>query len=147
LAIFQRGDQKPLNLTKENIGDMATRVHHIHHVAKDPQVAADFYIEHFGGKLFTPAMDYVGSTYMSVMLDGVEIRIRGLRLTDNDEIVKVGRGLHHFGIQVDDLDAVAERLEKAGVEFTKKPGPGVLGSKTSFIKAPDDVLIELVEEP
>jgi len=84
---------------------MGNCVHHVHHVAKDPQVAADFYITHFG------------------------------------------RGLHHFGIQVDGLDAFAEKLEKAGVEFTKKPGPGVLGSKTSFIKAPDNVLIELVEEP
>jgi catechol 2,3-dioxygenase-like lactoylglutathione lyase family enzyme len=84
---------------------------------------------------------------MSVMLDGVEIRIRGLRPGDDEEMLKVGRGLHHFGIQVDDLKAFAEKLEKAGVEFTKKPGPGVLDSTTSFIKAPDNVLIELVEEP
>lgn len=126
---------------------MNCRVHHVHHVAKDPQAAADFYIQHFGGTLFTPAMEYVGATYISVMLEGVEIRIRGLRPNENDEILKVGRGLHHFGIYVDGLDAFADRLEKAGVTFTKKPGPGVLGSKTAFIKAPDDVLIELVEEP
>lgn len=126
---------------------MGCRVHHVHHVAKDPQVAADFYIKHFGGTLYTPEIEYVGAPYISVMLDGVEIRIRGLRPNENDEIVKVGRGLHHFGIQVDDLKSFAEKLEKDGVEFTKKPGPGVLGSLTSFIKAPDDVLIELVEEP
>ena len=126
---------------------MGNRVHHVHHVAKDPQVAADFCITHFGGTLHTPQIDYMGAPYISVMLDGVEIRIRGLRPNENDEMVKVGRGLHHFGIQVDGLDAFAEKLEKAGVEFTKKPGPGVLGSKTSFIKAPDNVLIELVEEP
>ena len=126
---------------------MATRVHHIHHVAKDPHLAANFYIEHFGGTLHTEEIEYVGSPYMSVMLDGVEIRIRGLRPGDDEEMLKVGRGLHHFGIQVDDLKAFAEKLEKAGVEFTKKPGPGVLGCTTSFIKAPDNVLIELVEEP
>jgi len=126
---------------------MTDRVHHVHHVAKDPQKAADFYIMHFGGTLYTPQIDYMGAPYISVMLDGVEVRIRGLRPNENDDMVKVGRGLHHFGIQVDGLDEFAERLEKAGVEFTKKPGPGVLGSKTSFIKAPDNVVIELVEEP
>ena len=51
------------------------------------------------------------------------------------------------GIQVEGIDEVAERLEKAGVVFTKKPGDGVLGSKTAFIIAPDNVVIELVEEP
>jgi len=48
---------------------------------------------------------------------------------------------------VEGLDEVSERLEKAGVVFTKKPGDGVLGSRTAFIIAPDNVVIELVEEP
>ncbi len=125
---------------------MPARTHHVHHVAKDPQAAAQFYVEHFGATLFTPEIEYRGSPYISVMLGQVEIRIRGLRADENDEIAKVGRGLHHFGIQVEGIDEVAARLERAGVEFTKKPGDGVLGSRTAFIKAPDDVLIELVEE-
>ena len=126
---------------------MASRTHHVHHVAKDPQAAADFYINHFGGELFTPEIEYRGSPYISVMLGEVEIRIRGLRADEDDSMAKVGRGLHHFGIQVDGIDEVAERLEKAGVVFTKKPGDGVLGSRTAFIIAPDNVVIELVEEP
>ncbi|MFC1491716.1 VOC family protein [Nitrospinota bacterium] len=126
---------------------MGCRTHHVHHVARDPQAAASFYQEHFGAKLFTEEIEYMGAPYISVELGGVEIRIRGIRPNEPDEPVKVNVGLHHFGIQVDDLDSLAEDLERAGVEFTKKPGPGVLGSKTAFIKAPDDVLIELVEEP
>jgi catechol 2,3-dioxygenase-like lactoylglutathione lyase family enzyme len=126
---------------------MATRVHHIHVVAKDPQAASAFYQKHFGAALFTPEMEYVGSPYISVALGDVEIRIRGLRPNENIDTVEVGRGLHHFGLQVDDLEGFAAQLERGGVEFTKKPGPGVLGSKTAFIKAPDGVVIELVEEP
>ncbi len=125
---------------------MAARTHHVHHVAKDPQAAAEFYVNHFGGELFTPEIEYRGSPYISVMLGEVEIRIRGLRPDEDDATAQVGRGLHHFGIQVEKLDVFAERLEKAGVVFTKKPGEGVLGSRTAFIKAPDNVLIELVEE-
>lgn len=126
---------------------MDCRTHHIHVVAKDPKAAAAFYQEHFGAVLFTPEMEYAGSAYISVALGEVEIRIRGLRPNENVEVVEVGRGLHHFGIQVGDLDGFAARLEREGVEFTKKPGPGVLGSKTAFIRAPDGVVIELVEEP
>ena len=126
---------------------MTARTHHVHHVAKDPRAAADFYVNHFGGKLFTSEIEYRGSPYISVMLGEVEIRIRGLRADESDETVKAGRGLHHFGIQVKEIDEFAARLERAGVVFTKKPGEGVLGSRTAFIKAPDDVLIELVEEP
>lgn len=126
---------------------MAARTHHVHHVAKDPRAAADFYVNHFGGKLFTPEIEYRGSPYISVMLGEIEIRIRGLRADESDETAKAGRGLHHFGIQVEGLDEFAARLERAGVVFTKKPGEGVLSSRTAFIKAPDDVLIELVEEP
>ncbi len=123
------------------------RVHHVHHVTRNPQATAAFYRDHFGAELFTAEIEYVGSPYISVMLGGVEIRIRGLRPDEPDEVVRVSAGLHHFGIQVEDLDAFAAGLESAGVEFMKKPGPGVLGSKTAFIKAPDGVLIELVEEP
>lgn len=126
---------------------MAARTHHVHHVAKDPRAAADFYVNHFGGKLFTPEIEYRGSPYISVMLGEIELRIRGLRADESDETAKAGRGLHHFGIQVEGIDECAARLEWAGVVFTKKPGEGVLGSRTAFIKAPDDVLIELVEEP
>lgn len=126
---------------------MGCRVHHVHVVAKDPRAASSFYQDHFGAVLVTPEMQYVGSPYISVALGNVEIRIRGLRPNESADAVEVGRGLHHFGIQVDDLASFAARLEREGVEFTKKPGPGVLGSKTAFIKAPDGVVIELVEEP
>lgn len=125
---------------------MGCRVHHVHHVARDPQAAADFYIRHFGGTLFTPQMEYMKAPYVSVMLEGVEIRIRGVRPGETGNDVQVDIGLHHFGIKVEDLDSFAAGLERAGVMFTKKPGPGILGSKTAFIKAPDGVLIELVEE-
>ena len=57
-----------------------------------------------------------------------------------------GNALHHIGIRVDDLDVFSAGLERAGVEFTKKPGPGAVGIRTAFIKAPDGVLIELADE-
>ena len=126
---------------------MAIRTHHVHHVARDPQVAANFYIQHFDGKLFTPQIEYKGAPYISVLLGEVEIRIRGMRENETGQDTPVDIGLHHFGIEVDNMEEITKSLDQAGVEFTKRPGDGVLGSTTAFIKAPDNVLIELVQEP
>lgn len=126
---------------------MKSRMHHIHVVSENPAVSAAFYQEFFGAAIFTPEMEYMGSLYVSVQLGEAEIRIRGVRPNDPAKTSPPGRGLHHFGIQVDNLDEVCGKLERAGVQFTKKPGPGVLGSRTAFIKDPDGALIELVEEP
>ena len=101
---------------------MASRTHHVHHVAKDPQAAADFYINHFGGELYTPEIEYRGSPYISVMLGEVEIRIRGLRADEDDSMAKVGRGLHHFGIQVDGIDEVPNAWRKRASYSRKNRG-------------------------
>jgi len=52
-------------------------------------------------------------------------------------------GLEHFGFVVDDLKAMLERLETAGVRivqpFTEVPGK----TRLAYIEGPDGVLIEL----
>ncbi len=123
---------------------MSCRIDHIHLLSEDLQAAASFYQTHFGATLHTPLGPHGDVPGISVELAGVEIRIRSPRPTDPEG---PGSTLHHIGIRVDDLDAFAKGLERAGVEFTKKPGPGAVGIRTAFIKAPDGVLIELADEP
>lgn len=62
------------------------------------------------------------------------------------------RGLAHFGLTVEDLDAVLHRLADAGV----KPwfGPERLegptwwaGARTVYVSDPDGVTVELIERP
>ncbi|MFC1491041.1 VOC family protein, partial [Nitrospinota bacterium] len=86
---------------------MGCRSDHIHLLARDVRAAASFYQKHFGATLHTPEAEYLGATSVSVSLDGLEIRIRGRRPTDPVDVPAgpAGNGLHHFGIQVEDLDA------------------------------------------
>lgn len=123
---------------------MSCRVNHIHLISEDVESAASFYQKHFGATLHTPAGPHGDVPGIGVSLGDVEIRIRGPRPTDP---TGPGANLHHIGIEVDDLEAFSADLERAGVEFTKKPGLGAVGTMTAFIKTPDEVLIELEGKP
>ncbi|GAA6058897.1 hypothetical protein JCM10212_002849 [Sporobolomyces blumeae] len=54
-----------------------------------------------------------------------------------------GRGFGHIAITVDDLQAECDRLEKAGVQFKKKPHEGRM-RHIAFIYDPDRYWIELL---
>lgn len=127
---------------------MAQVLHHIHLIARDVAAAARFFVENFGATVRYPQMDYGGTSFVGLWLGPAEIRIRGIRPTDaGEEGGRGAYGLDHFGIQVEDLAAFCEVLRGKGIEFVKAPGPGVMGSQTAFIRGPDGVLIELVQEP
>lgn len=54
-------------------------------------------------------------------------------------------GLDHFGFRVDDLDATVAELKSRGAVMAAEPRtirPGVRGA---FVRAPDDVRIELLQ--
>ncbi len=53
-------------------------------------------------------------------------------------------GMRHMAFKVKDVDAVAERLKKAGVEFTLNPVDAVGGVRIAFFKDPDGTLVEIV---
>jgi lactoylglutathione lyase len=54
-------------------------------------------------------------------------------------------GLDHFGIRTDDLPAAVAALKAAGVNFTQDIREIRPGFKISFLKAPENVTIELQE--
>lgn len=63
---------------------------------------------------------------------------------DNKEICLIG--VSHVAFTVEDLDAEYQRLTKAGVQFNSPPQFSPDGyAKVTFCRAPDGVLIELVE--
>ncbi len=55
-------------------------------------------------------------------------------------------GLDHFGISTDNLDATVKELKTAGYQITMEITQIRPGTRIAFFKAPDNVLIELVEE-
>jgi catechol 2,3-dioxygenase-like lactoylglutathione lyase family enzyme len=54
-------------------------------------------------------------------------------------------GMRHMAYKVKSVDAVAERLKKAGVEFTLNPLDATGGVRIAFFKDPDGTLVEIVE--
>lgn len=55
-------------------------------------------------------------------------------------------GLSHISFKVDDIEAEAEALKGQGAQFLIPPFLVRPERKTAFIKAPDGVLIQLVED-
>ncbi len=56
------------------------------------------------------------------------------------------RGLNHIAVQVDDLDAVYEKLQKAGVLFFTPPTVSTGGdAKVAYCRDPEGVMLELVQ--
>jgi methylmalonyl-CoA epimerase len=65
-------------------------------------------------------------------------------------IEKRGEGLHHIALQVDNIEAVLEKMKAAGVRLLDEtPRGGAGGTKIAFLhpKASGGVLLELTERP
>ena len=89
------------------------------------------------------------------LLTAGETRIELLEPTAPDSpvarfLARRGQGLHHLAFRVENIEAVLDRLKKAGAELIDEtPKRGVGGSRIAFIhpRAGSGVLIELVETP
>jgi len=61
-----------------------------------------------------------------------------------------GEGIHHFAVEVDDIDAVLAEMKKKGVALIdEQPQMGAEGKRIAFVhpKSTKGVLMELVEKP
>lgn len=93
------------------------KIRHIAISTQDPDATAKFYVDVFGLKQVGRVDSMGASGYY--LTDG-EINVAILKFK-NDQAAGAERGtgwsgLHHFGFQVDDLDATAERLAAAGIK-------------------------------
>ena len=79
--------------------------------------------------------------------DGIVVNISGARTDEKmgDGDAGAHWGLEHFGIKVDDMNAEIERLTGLGAELMEGPIDVPNGPLITFIKAPVDVRIELLQ--
>jgi catechol 2,3-dioxygenase-like lactoylglutathione lyase family enzyme len=79
-------------------------------------------------------------------LSGVPVRISDSTGADQ-ALEKSGPhiGLHHLGLGVENLDEAVADLKSHGVEFVVEPHRTRPGIRVAFIRAPENVLIELTE--
>lgn len=54
------------------------------------------------------------------------------------------KGYGHIGVTVPDVNAAAERLERLGVEFIKRPSDGKMNG-LAFVKDPDGYWVEILQ--
>ncbi len=115
---------------------------HIHLRSRNPEAAVQFYHDMFGAKIVESTQ-----TDGRPRIDGLTICI-AQALPDQDLPHAPDRryiGLDHFGLQVEDLDEAAADLRRRGAEFISEPRLLRPGLKIAFVRAPDDVRIEILE--
>ncbi len=122
------------------------RQDHIHLRSRDPEATARYYHDMFDAKI-VETVQTDGRPRVDVDIDGMTICIARAQ-PDQDIPSAPDRpyvGLDHFGLRVDDLEAAAAELRKRGAEFFSQPRLLRPGLRIAFLRAPDDVRIEIVE--
>ncbi|WJW76562.1 VOC family protein [Thiohalobacter sp. IOR34] len=118
-----------------------TRLHHVSLLVADTARALQFYCGLLGLEL-DPARPDLGYPGAWLQLGGAQIHL--LELPNPDPVR--GRPLHggrdrHIALTVDDLDAVRERLDAAGIEYSLSRS----GRRALFCRDPDANAVELIE--
>ena len=115
---------------------------HVHLVSSNPLKAAEFYEKAFGAKRESTREMPGGGISVNLSLGETPIRIKpdiGQTIDDNP---RKRRGLEHFGIRTDDIDAAVSNLKKMGIQFLQMD-PVSPTAKSVFLMGPDNVMIEV----
>ncbi len=127
---------------------MAYEFNHVHLKAPDPKKTADWYVQAFNFQIVSDAVRPSGDRFIRCQTpDGVVVNISGARTAEQmgGGDATVHWGIEHFGLNVDDMDAELERLKGFGAEVMEGPIDVDNGPRIAFIRAPDDVRIELLQ--
>ena len=117
---------------------------------KDQDKSIEFYTKHLGMKVLRQR-DYPDGKFTNTFVgyDESDPRAPMIELTCNwgkEEDYDLGDAWGHIAIGVKDIYGLCERLEQAGVQVPRKPGPMKFGgSVIAFIRDPDNHSIELIQ--
>ena len=107
----------------------------------------------FGGPLFEQVMGLDNAQGRMCVVRGGTVQLELFEFTHPDPAAQdpdysVGdRGISHFGIEVDDIDAVYERLAAAGVRFHCPVATFPGGVKATYGRDPDGNVFEFSRCP
>ena len=130
---------------------------HIHLISRDPQAAADWYREMFGGEVTAVQDNLRGAPQIDVRVAGMTVVIRGQRPGEHPAETKAmqqfdgysshnGWGTDHFGFTYHgDLRAFCAELKRKGVRMAVEPWEFKPGLVLCYVAAPDGVSIELIQ--
>lgn len=119
---------------------------HIHLRTKDPKGMARYFEKMFDAKILE-SVQSDGQPRVDLDINGLMVFIApvpadaDLPASPRDPHL----GLDHFGFRVDDVDEAVADLKKRGAEIAVEPRTIRPGVRIAFVRAPDDVRIELLQ--
>ncbi len=125
------------------------RINHIHLKSPDPKTLADWFVEAFNLTIDSDTVRDFGDRFISCHSeDGLMVNISGARTGEKMGIGDADPhyGLEHFGFDVEDMGAEIKRLEGLGAVLADGPYDIPDGRKIAFIKVPDNIRIELIQQ-
>jgi catechol 2,3-dioxygenase-like lactoylglutathione lyase family enzyme len=126
---------------------MIYRFHHIHLLCSNLEYAIDFFTEILGAKLVSRPK-FGGADGASLDLNGTTInfRVAGDNETVNANAAMPVYGYHHMCVEVDDVDAAYQELTDKNIEFLVLPRNTPDNLRVAFIKGPDGIVIEILQQ-
>jgi catechol 2,3-dioxygenase-like lactoylglutathione lyase family enzyme len=128
---------------------MGYRINHIHLKAPDPRKTAEWYEKAFAFKIVSDETRVFGDRFVRCQSDdgGLMVNISGARTGERlgPGDATAHHGLEHFGFDSDDIEGDIARLQGLGARLLEGPTQVPNGPRIAFLRAPDDVRVELVE--
>ena len=119
---------------------------HIHIRSQDPMATAQWYEKMFNAKIIESTQPD-GSPRVDLDINGLTVFI--MRVATDAPApgadTEVSLGLDHFGLRVENMDATVAELTEKGAEFTMEPRKLRPGLIITYIVAPENVRIELLQ--
>jgi lactoylglutathione lyase len=118
---------------------------HIHLRSPDPEATATWYKDKLGAEVVkSPQAD--GSSRIDINLSGQKVFIaKAMPGKAAAAPSSPYLGLDHFGLTVPDIQQAVKELKAKGVAFTMDVTEARPGVRIAFLKAPENVSIELIQ--
>jgi lactoylglutathione lyase len=119
---------------------------HIHLRTRDPSAMAAYFNKVFDAKVIE-SVQSDGRPRVDLDLDGLIIFIApvapeaDIAASPPDPYL----GLDHFGLRVENVDDTVAELKRRGAEIVDEPRTIRPGVRIAFVRAPDNIRIELLE--
>ena len=110
---------------------------------RDLEAALNFFVTHLG--LVETRRKEVPKGRFTLVFLATEPGAPEVELTynwDQEEPYSSGRNFGHLAYAVDDIYAVCERLQAAGITISRPPRDG----RMAFVRSPDQISVELLQK-
>ena len=122
------------------------RYDHMHLRSRDVKKTAEYYHRMFDAKI-VESVQSDGRPRTDLDLNGLTIFIAAVPpdATTPPAPPEPYVGLDHFGLRVEDMDETVAELKRRGASFMMESHTIRPGVRIAFVRAPDNVRIELLE--